>query len=282
MRLVRITIAALAVLAAIPATASAARVQSTITIRNAATPADAAPVTFNLTGPTCARQPIGAFTFTLKGGESKTVAACNADPTPITSRYKLVETVPVGFKLTDITCDNDDADPRDALILDVPKATALIEVSPFNEFKSCTFHNTGPVAAAAPPPAPVAQQAPAAAAPVPTAPTPTNAVEAEQQSSPSRVARIAAATVCTSRVARVTVTGRSIRSVTLFVNGKRVKTLAVKAGARTLRTSVPIATGSRAQIVTATVRFRNGARARTITAHAKRCAATQVQPTFTG
>jgi hypothetical protein len=39
---------------------------------------------------------------------------------------------------------------------------------------------------------------------------------------------------------------------------------------------------SRALIVTARVRFRNGAQARTISAPARRCAAVAVQPQFTG
>jgi hypothetical protein len=72
-----------------------------------------------------------------------------------------------------------------------------------------------------------------------------------------------------------------MRSVTLFVNAHRIRTVRVAAGTRTLHVRVPIARG-RAQIVSARVTFRNGARARTLTNHAVRCAAAQAQPQFTG
>jgi hypothetical protein len=274
----RTGLAALAVLAAIPATAGAVSAQSTITIFNEA-PAGAPAVTFHLTGPTCAGVPTN-FEFALANGESKTFVLCDANPLPVSGRFMAVEDVPAGWKLTGITCDNDDLDPADALIIDLPAATAKIELSELNEFKSCTFHNVPPTS----PPAltPVAPtQVPASAPPLP--PVPAQSVGGVQQKSPARVARIEAATVCASRIARVTVRGQSMRDVTLFLNGRRIKTIKVGAATRTVRTSVPIARGNnRRQVVTARVRFRNGARARTIKANARRCAAAQVQPQFTG
>ena len=128
-----------------------------------------------------------------------------------------------------------------------------------------------------PPPPPAPPVAPVAA---PVAP-PSGAVAGVEARSPARVARVAVASVCASHTARVTVTGRSMRDVTIFVNGHRVRTINVAAGTTTVRAAVPIARG-RAQTVSARVRFRNGARARTLVHRAVRCAAAAVQPQFTG
>ena len=125
-------------------------------------------------------------------------------------------------------------------------------------------------------PPPATPPAPPAATP----PPPAGAVAGVQVSSPAS-ARASFASSCASRTARITIVGRQMRSVTLFVNGHRIRTVRVAAGTRTLQVRVPIARG-RAQIVSARVTFRNGARARTLRNHAVRCAAAQVQPQFTG
>jgi hypothetical protein len=127
---------------------------------------------------------------------------------------------------------------------------------------------------------PVAPVAPTVA-PAAAAPQPASAVQGVVARSPARVARVAVASRCASRVARVTVTGRAMRAVTLFVNGRRVRTLRVAAGTTVVRASVPIVRG-RAQTVSARVSFRNGARPRTLVHSAVRCAAAAVQPQFTG
>jgi hypothetical protein len=121
----------------------------------------------------------------------------------------------------------------------------------------------------------------AGVAPAATTPTPAAVVAGTEARSPARIARVGVASVCASHSARVTVTGRSMRDVTLFVNGRRIKTIRVTAGTRVVRANVPIAAG-RAQTVSARVRFRNGARARTLVHRAVRCAAAAVQPQFTG
>jgi hypothetical protein len=92
---------------------------------------------------------------------------------------------------------------------------------------------------------------------------------------------VAVASVCASHTAQVTVTGRAMRDVTLFVNGRRVRTVRVAPGTTRVRAAVPIAAGP-AQKVSARVRFRNGARPRTLVHRAVRCAAAAVQPQFTG
>jgi len=139
-----------------------------------------------------------------------------------------------------------------------------------------------PVTPPVTPPATAPATPPAAAplAPPASTPPPAGAVAGVSVSSPAS-ARASFASSCASRTARITIVGRQMRSVTLFVNGHRIRTVRVAAGTRTLHVRVPIARG-RAQIVSARVAFRNGARARTLTNRAVRCAAAQVQPQFTG
>ena len=132
-----------------------------------------------------------------------------------------------------------------------------------------------PAAPASPAPAPAAAVAPAGTAP-------SSGVAGIETRSPARgVAGVAVAKVCASHTAQITVTGRQMRSVALFVNGKHVRTIRVAAGTTKVRASVPIVAG-RAQKVSARVSFRNGARPRTLVHRAVRCAAAAVQPQFTG
>jgi hypothetical protein len=136
--------------------------------------------------------------------------------------------------------------------------------------------------AAPPPAAPPAVTPPASpAATSPAVTSPSSNVAGVEARSPARVARVAVASVCASHTAQVTVTGRSMRDVTLSVNGRRIKTIRIAPGRTVVRTSVPIASG-RAQKVSARVRFRNGAAPRTLVNRAVRCAQTAVQPQFTG
>jgi hypothetical protein len=142
---------------------------------------------------------------------------------------------------------------------------------------------TRPVTCQAAPPAPPA--APAATAPAaaaPAAPAPASAVLGEQARSPVRVARLGARAACTSRVVRVTVTGRQMRSISFRVNGRQVRTLRVRSGRRVVNATLPMRNRRTAQVVQARVRFRNGARPRTLTTRTSRCAQAAVQPQFTG
>jgi hypothetical protein len=140
--------------------------------------------------------------------------------------------------------------------------------------------NCGPA-----PPAPAAPAAPAATAPASTpaaAPAPQSGVLGEQATAPARVARLGAQAACTSRRVQVRVTGRSMRRVTFTVNGRRVRTVNVRSGRRSVRASLPMRNRRAAQVVRATVSFRNGARPRTLVARTSRCAQAAVQPQFTG
>jgi hypothetical protein len=124
---------------------------------------------------------------------------------------------------------------------------------------------------------PVAQ-APAA---TPTATPPASNVAGTRAT--AATARLQTQTRCGSRSFRVTISGRNIRRVTLFVAGRRVRTITMPAGRRSITVSVPARRfGARRQSVEARVTFRNGAAARTLTASATRCAQTAVSPQFTG
>jgi hypothetical protein len=128
------------------------------------------------------------------------------------------------------------------------------------------------------PPAPSVTPAAPAAAP---APAPAAGVAGTQAA--SATARVSAQRQCATRSARITVSGRQIRRVTFFVNGHRVRTVTVRAGATRVTASVRLRrSGAARQTVTARVTFRNGAASRTLTTRATRCAAAAVRPQFTG
>ena len=161
-----------------------------------------------------------------------------------------------------------------------PTGTVGGETRPANSppLASQVLNCPAPVAAPAPPaplPAPVAQPAPAA-------PAPAIAVQGERAASPARVARLSTASVCTSRRVRVTVVGRSLRQVSLSLNGHAARTVNVRAGQRTVRVSLRLPKGAVTPMVRARVRFSNGARARTLVASARRCSPAVVRPQFTG
>lgn len=139
-----------------------------------------------------------------------------------------------------------------------------------------------PPAPAPPAPAPPAATPPAPAASAPAATAPASGVLGERATSPARVAALGATARCTSRVVRVRVSGRQMRSVSFRVNGRHVRTLRVRSGRRVVRATLPMRNRRAAQVVRATVRFRNGARPRTLTTRTSRCAQAAVQPQFTG
>jgi hypothetical protein len=128
----------------------------------------------------------------------------------------------------------------------------------------------------APPPAPAAGVAPAPPA------APASAVAGEQVKAPARIARVGAQSACPTRVVRVTVAGRQMRDIAFSINGRHVRTVTVRAGQRSVRASLPMRNRRASQVVTARVRFRNGAQPRTLSARASRCGQAAVRPGFTG
>jgi hypothetical protein len=139
-----------------------------------------------------------------------------------------------------------------------------------------------PPPAAPPAGTPPAPAPPQTAAPVTTpAPAPTNVVAGHQAR--SATASLRTPTRCSTTTFRVTVRGRSLRTVTFSVAGRRIRTVTVPSGRRTVSVNLPVRRfGARRQSVAARVTFRNGARSRTLTASATRCAQGAVSPQFTG
>ena len=277
MKVIRNLIAALALTLAIPTAAQAA----TITVSVGTTPAgDPAPFTFHVTGPACNAAPTD-LTFALSDGQSKVLTLCDS-PADVAHRFHVTEQVPAGWRLTSIDCTSDDPDPADAFVIDIPTATAFVELSA-SEDKACVFRNAK---VPAPTPAtPVATAAAATATPVPpSATSPSSGVAGEQQPSPVRAtARIRAQARCAARTARVTVSGRLMRQVRFSVNGRRVRTVTAARGVRLVTALLPLGrSGPAVQTVRARVTFRNGAVPRTLTASVRRCAPARVAPQFTG
>ena len=275
MKVIRNSIAVLALSLAIP---SAAQAATTITVSIAAPPAgDATPFAFQVTGPACPAAPIADRTFTLTGGQSKVVNLCDS-PADLAHRFHVTELVPAGWQLTSIDCTGHDTDPADAFVVDVPTATAFVELSP-GERKSCAFSNAKPPPALTPPaPVPVATPVP------PVVPPPVSAVAGVIQRSPVRAtARIQPQTRCAVRTTRVTVSGRKMRQVRFSINGRPVRAVDVARGADHVTALVPLRRhGAAAQTLNARVTFRNGAAARTLSTTVRRCTQAAVAPQFTG
>src|SRR5436190_7573377 len=139
--------------------------------------------------------------------------------------------------------------------------------------KSMTCTTPPAPAPATAPPAPAA--APPPAPPV-AAPSPASAVAGKQVTAPARIAGLRAQSACPTRVVRVTVVGRQMRDIAFSINGRHVRTVSVRAGQRAVTASLPMRNGRESQVVTARVRFRNGARPRTLSTRASRCAQASV------
>jgi hypothetical protein len=271
-RLLTTTAAALAALAAV---ASSAQAVATITITQETQPAgDPAAFTFHLTGPACPKGPSDQ-TFELHDGQSQAIPLCRGQAFHVTQEAK------AGWRLVDITCvaTPPDLEPGDEFHIDIPAATATIELSP-DEQKACTFVN-----AKAPPSTPsagsppIAAQSPAAvSAPRPTAPA--------QGVLPEQVTRASAALQsprrCVSRRYTLTVRGGRVRTVTFSVNGRRVATVRARPGQR--RFSVRLGPRAAVDRIVARVSFRENSspRTRTLRATVRRCATAQARPQFTG
>jgi hypothetical protein len=280
MRIIRRAIAALVLTLAIP---SAAQAATTITVSVAAPAAgDTTPFTFHVTGPTCGTTATD-LTFVLRGGEQKILPLCDS-PTDLAHRFHVTEIAPAGWKLTSIDCDaGNDPDPTDASVVDIPTATAFVELSP-NEVKACAFSNENVPPVVVTPPVPVTTATPPAAGPAAAGAAPTSVVAGVQQRAPvAATARVRAQTRCGARTARVTVSGRRMRQVRFSINGRRVRTVAVGLGVRSIAALVPLRrSGAAVQTVRAQVTFRNGAAPRTLSASVRRCARAAVAPQFTG
>jgi hypothetical protein len=126
--------------------------------------------------------------------------------------------------------------------------------------------------------------APAAAVPAAAAPTPTPTVVVAGERVVSIPApRLHVQAACAATHARVTVAAAQMRTVRFSVAGRPARTVDVAAGRRSVTTLVPLRRGGpAAQKVTTRITFRNGTRARTLVAVARRCSSAAVAPKFTG
>jgi hypothetical protein len=145
----------------------------------------------------------------------------------------------------------------------------------------------GPAPGGSPGPAPGSSTPkPAAGGPTTARPVTTRkrkrAVKAERKAVPARIAHLIARTSCPEGTVRLTVRGRQLRDVAFSVNGRSVRTVPVRPGSTSAKETLAIRDPRAAEVITARVRFRNGAAPRTLSARTSRCAKAPVQPQFTG
>jgi hypothetical protein len=87
---------------------------------------------------------------------------------------------------------------------------------------------------------------------------------------------------CTKTSFPVTVSGRSISRVTIYVNGRLAKRIAVKSTATRVVTKLPTPVATSKITVKVTFLSSTGTKARTFTRTVKRCTPASVKPNFTG
>lgn len=196
---------------------------------------------------------LGAPDFSLGDGQSTQFVL---DP----GTYDVTEQPLAGWTLRSAACDDSDS------VVSGATATAVLAAG---EFVTCTFTNA---------PTPAAPTPAAAAAVAPVAP----AAAVKAVTARRGVAALIAPTHCVSGRYTVAVVGGPVRSVSWYVNGRRIGT--TRAHAKQRRFSVVVPPGRRMQLVTARVSFASDAspRSRTLQAAIRRCGAKRVQPKFTG
>ena len=244
MRVVRITVAAVAVALALPAAAQAHTVTPSVNC-------SAATLVYESTPGTTLNYEI------VVNGVSAAKDSFVVPSSPISGTLTVAYPVPTG-----------------PFTVSVNAKFSTGETGTVTESMTCTTPPTPASPAASPLAPPVAAVAPA--------PPPASAVAGQQVTAPARIARLAAQSACPTKVVQVTVAGRQMRDIAFSINGRHVRTVTVRAGQRSMRASLPMRNRRASQVVTARVRFRNGAPPRTLSARASRCAQAAVQPTFTG
>jgi hypothetical protein len=219
--------------------------------------------------------------FQLAGGQSRTFTVHKGF-------YTVTEQTAAGWTLADITCDNDnDPDPADAPKIDVARRTATLEIST-PEHKGCTFTNTTTVV---PPPGTPPGGTPPGGTPPGTTP-PGTTPPGEQGTAPGQTvagvqvarssARLVAPERCVSRRFTVRVTAGRVASVAVFVNGRRVRTLAARTGQRRFSFVLPRPLRVARVVVRVTFRAGTAPATRTLRATVRRCAPQAIRPQFTG
>jgi hypothetical protein len=264
-------------LTAVATTASAAQAQS-FTITKQTQP-DGDPTAFNFTWEGVKQSdgsPLGSGEFQLSDGQSVTVEVDGP------GFFTVQEQSKDGWKVADIVCDNgNDTDPTDFREPDVANARTEIELSP-GENKSCTFTNEKLPQPVTPPAITPPAAPPAVTPPAPPAPPTPPQVQVLPRQVRSSAARLVGPSRCVSRTYSVAVSGSPVRSVSFWVNGKRIKTVRARTGQRRFRFTRALRTP--VARVEARVNFASNASpaTRRLRKTIRRCAPAAVRPQFTG
>jgi hypothetical protein len=200
------------------------------------------------------------FTFDVSAGLGQPFSIADQGVQEYTvepGAYQVTERTTDGWTLSGGTCDDSDSSWNGATL------TANVAAG---ETVTCTFNNT--------------QNAVAAPTPVAVPQTPSQGVAPVQVRPAS--ASLVAPKRCVSRRYTVAVNGSPVRSVSFWVNGKRVKTIRARTGQRRFSVNLPI--NRRVAKVRARVQFANNATpsSRVLNATVRRCAPAAVKPQFTG
>jgi hypothetical protein len=190
---------------------------------------------------------------------------------PKPGTYTVDEADTAGWKVSEITCDDDNSTASGS------KATIVVDPG---ETVTCTFHNAK--VRPAPPAPPAAVQAPKAPTAAKAASAPAPKLVVKSVVARRGTARLRRPARCVSGRFQMTVAGSPVRRIVFTVNGHRVKTVIARSGRRTFTVTLPAARVT-VQRVAARVTFANGARSRTLRTTVLRCAPRRVaQPQFTG
>jgi hypothetical protein len=276
----RIAAIAVVALTAVAGSASAASASSWSITKQTDPDGDPASFTFSYTGykePFNKNSPNQVTngeegTFTLKDGETfQTGEITNGV-------YVIKEQTPAGWKVLDIVCDSG-TDTTDVPDIMIDQGRVDLQVSP-SENKSCTFTNQKLPETIVPPPVVVTtpEVVPVAQPPAPTPPV----IQVAPRRVRSAAARLIGPKRCVSNRYSVAVTGGPVRSVSFWVNGKRVKTVKARTGQRRFSANLPLR--SAVARVEARVSFASDARPRSrrLRTTIRRCAPRVVRPQFTG
>ena len=95
-------------------------------------------------------------------------------------------------------------------------------------------------------------------------------------------ASLSATHACTKTSFPLTVAGRSMRRVSVYVNGRLAKRITVKSTATRVTTRLPTPVAASKIVVKVTFLSSTGTKARTFTRTVKRCVPASVKPNFTG
>lgn len=95
-------------------------------------------------------------------------------------------------------------------------------------------------------------------------------------------ASVGATRKCTKTGFPVTISGRSLRRVTIYINGRLAKRVSVKSTATRVTTRLPTPVATSKLVIRVTFATASGTKPKTFTRTVKRCVPAAVKPNFTG